>query len=224
MKNMKSLIKISIPAFLIAVTLGVLSRSLDTVPVYSQYGFHGEQVEAIQRVMREWGVFHGEITGYFGPQTEAAVRQVQRHNGLKVNGIADNATLRVLGIDTGQSPITSNQAEINLLARMISAEGRGEPYEGQVAIGAVIVNRMKHPSFPDTLAGVLYQDGAFTALVDGQFNQPIADSAYSAARDALAGWDPSGGAIFYHNPAKHNNAFMHARPVIKRIGDHLFTD
>jgi len=220
---MKSLLKISIPAFLIAATLGVFARNLDTVPVYSQYGFYSDEVEAIQRVMREWGVYDGEITGYFGPLTESAVRKVQRHHGLKVNGIADSATLNVLGIESA-SPATASQAEINLLARMISAEGRGEPYEGQVAIGAVIVNRMSHPSYPDTLAGVLYQDGAFTALVDGQFNQPIAESAYSAARDALNGWDPSGGAIFYHNPDKHNNQFMMDRPVIKRIGDHLFCD
>ena len=221
---MKSLLKISIPALIISAVLGVYSRNLETVPVYSQYGFNGSEVEEIQRVMREWGVYNGEITGYYGPQTEAAVRRVQQHHGLKVNGIADNATLEVLGVELNSNPITADQAEINLLARMISAEGRGEPYEGQVAIGAVIVNRMSHPSFPDTLAGVLYQDGAFTALVDGQFNEPIADSAYSAARDALNGWDPSGGAIYYHNPDKHNNAFMHARPVIKRIGNHLFCE
>jgi N-acetylmuramoyl-L-alanine amidase len=209
---------------MVAAMLGVLAKNLETVQVYSQYGFYGDDVEAIQRVMREWGVYDGEITGYYGPHTESAVRRVQKENGLRVNGIADNATLEVLGIETTNNPITHNQAEINLLARMISAEGRGEPYEGQVAIGAVIVNRMNHPSFPDTLSAVLYQDGAFTALVDGQFNEPIAESAYSAARDALNGWDPSGGAVFYHNPDKHNNEFMHARPVIKRIGDHLFTD
>lgn len=208
--------------FVIAAIISVACRGLDTVPVYSQYGFNGPEVEEIQRVMREWGVFSGEITGYYGPATEAAVRRVQEHHGLKVNGIADNATLEVLGIDLNRSPLTADQAEINLLARMISAEGRGEPYEGQVAIGAVIMNRIKHPSFPDTLAGVLYQDQAFTALVDGQFNEPVAESAYSAARDAMNGWDPSGGAIFYFNPDKTNNAFMHSRPVIKRIGDHLF--
>ena len=221
---MKSLLKISIPAFLLAAVMSVIIKHTDTVPVYSQYGFSGEEVESIQRVMREWGVFHGEITGYYGPVTESAVRKVQRHHGLKVNGIADSETLKVLGIESASNAVTADQSEVNLLARMISAEGRGEPYEGQVAIGAVIVNRMSHPSFPDTLAGVLYQDGAFTALVDGQFNEPIADSAYSAARDAIGGWDPSGGAIFYHNPNKHNNSFMNSRPVIKRIGDHLFCE
>ena len=219
---MKSLIKISLPTLVIAVMLGVFAKNINSTPVYSQYGFYGAEVEAIQRAMRDSGVYNGEITGYYGPMTEAAVRRVQQQNGLRVNGIADNATLQILGIEVNESPVTANQASINLLARMISAEGRGEPYEGQVAIGAVIVNRMSHPSFPDTLSGVLYQDGAFTALVDGQFNEPIAESAYSAARDALGGWDPSGGAIYYHNPAKHNNEFMNARPVITVIGNHLF--
>ncbi|MCL1789610.1 MAG: spore cortex-lytic enzyme [Oscillospiraceae bacterium] len=221
---MKSLLKISVPVLAIAVTLGIYSRNFESVPVYSQYGFNGSEVEEIQRIMREWGVYDGEITGYYGPTTEAAVRRVQEHHGLKANGIADNATLEVLGINMESNPMTADQSDINLLARMISAEGRGEPYEGQVAIGAVIVNRMNHPSFPDTIAGVLYQDGAFTALVDGQFNEPVADSAYSASRDALSGWDPSGGAIYYHNPEKHNNAFMNSRPVIKRIGNHLFCE
>ncbi|MCL2633145.1 MAG: spore cortex-lytic enzyme [Oscillospiraceae bacterium] len=218
---MKSFIKISLSAFLIAAMLSGVGKNFETVPVYSQYGSTGKEVEAIQRVLRDWGVFNAEITGYYGPITEEAVRKVQRYHGLRVTGIADQATLRVMGITTGKV-ISATQANINLLARMISAEGRGEPYEGQVAIGAVILNRIKHPSFPDTLAGVLYQDGAFTALVDGQFNQPISATSYSAARDAINGWDPSGGAIYYHNPAKHNNAFMNARPVIKRIGAHLF--
>lgn len=116
----------------------------------------------------------------------------------------------------------STESNIYLLARIISAEARGEPYTGQVAVGAVILNRIKHPSFPDTLSGVIYQGGAFTAIVDGQFNEPIADSAYNAARDALNGWDPTGGAIYYYNPAKTSNAFMHARPIIITIGSHRF--
>lgn len=117
---------------------------------------------------------------------------------------------------------SATESNIYLLARIISAEARGEPYTGQVAVGAVILNRIKHPSFPDTLSGVIYQEGAFTAIVDGQFNQPISDSAYNAARDALNGWDPTGGAIYYYNPAKTSNAFMHSRPIIVTIGAHRF--
>ena len=128
---------------------------------------------------------------------------------------------RWLGISIGSIP-PATTANINLLARIISAEGRGEPYIGQVAIGAVIMNRIEHPSFPDTLAGIIYENGAFTALVDGQFNEPIADSAYDAARDALSGWDPTGGCIYYYNPKKTSNQFMMSRPVQKVIGQHYF--
>lgn len=132
---------------------------------------------------------------------------------------AEDSTYTALA--SGSIP-DATESNIYLLARIISAEARGEPYTGQVAVGAVILNRIKHPSFPDTLSGVIYQEGAFTAIVDGQFNEPISDSAYDAARDALNGWDPTGGAIYYYNPAKTSNAFMHARPIIVTIGEHRF--
>jgi len=219
---MKSLIKLTLSAFLIAAILSsATAQKSATLPVYSQYGMQGNEVEAIQRALRDLGLFDAEVTGYYGPITEAAVRRVQRSNGLRVTGIADEATLKVMGI-TMSAPATATQSNINLLARIISAEGRGEPYEGQVAIGAVIMNRIKNPEFPDTLAGVIYQNGAFTAIVDGQFNEPVAASAYSAARDAINGIDPSGGAIYYFNPAKTSNAYMWSRPVIKTIGAHRF--
>ncbi|MCL1880581.1 MAG: spore cortex-lytic enzyme [Oscillospiraceae bacterium] len=219
---MKSLLKIAIPTLLIAVVVGVYANHINVIDVHVQYGFSGEQVEAVQRTLRQRGMFDGEISGYFGPETERAVRAFQEDKGLRVNGIADRATLQALGVEVSAGGITATQANINLLARMISAEGRGEPYEGQVAIGAVIMNRIRHPSFPDTLAGVLYEDGAFTALVDGQFNEPISESAFSAARDAINGWDPSGGALFYFNPDKTTNRWMRTRPVVAHIGAHLF--
>ena len=189
--------------------------------VYSQTGSSGTEVEEIQRVLKERGLFTGEITGYYGEQTRQAVTKFQKQQGLKQTGAADEATLKRLGITIGTVP-EATDANIRLLARMISAEGRGESYVGQVAIGAVICNRIEHPSFPDTLAGVIYQNGAFSALNDGQFNEPVADSAYSAARDALAGWDPTGGAIYYYNPAKTSDPFIYSRPVISVIGDHRF--
>ena len=196
-------------------------KGTESVPAYSQAGSSGVEVEEIQRVLKERGLFTGEITGYYGAQTQEAVTKFQKQQGLKQTGIADQNTLKRLGITIGTVP-DATDANITLLARMISAEGRGESYVGQVAIGAVICNRIEHPSFPDTLAGVIYQNGAFTAISDGQFNEPIAESAYSAARDALAGWDPTGGAIYYYNPAKTNNAFIYSRPVITVIGDHRF--
>lgn len=207
---------------LLAVAVIALSiQNGEERPAYSQNGSSGTEVEEIQRVLAERGLFKGEITGYYGAQTEQAVLAFQKQQGLNQTGIADDATLKRLGITIGSLP-EATDANVSLLARIISAEGRGETYVGQVAIGAVICNRIEHPSFPDSLSGVIYQNGAFTALVDGQFNEPISDSAYSAARDALSGWDPSGGAIYYYNPDKTSNSFIYSRPVIKVIGNHRF--
>ncbi|MBR5089664.1 MAG: spore cortex-lytic enzyme [Ruminiclostridium sp.] len=208
-------------AIVLCAAVANASGTDETLPVYSRTGSSGTEVEEIQRVLKERGLFNGEITGYYGEQTRQAVTRFQKQQGLNQTGIADENTLKRLGITIGVVP-DATEANVNLLARMISAEGRGEPYIGQVAIGAVICNRIEHPSFPDTLAGVLYQNGAFSALYDGQFNEPVADSAYSAARDALAGWDPTGGAIYYYNPDKTSNKFIYSRPVITVIGDHRF--
>lgn len=192
-----------------------------TDKVVSQVGSSGKEVRAIQQVLKDWGLFSGEITGYYGEKTKAAVKKFQKTKGLTVSGIANSATLSAMGISIGTLP-SATEANINLLARIISAEARGEPYEGQVAVGAVILNRIEHPSFPDSLSGVIYQNGAFTAIVDGQFNQPVSKTAYNAARDAINGWDPSGGAIYYYNARKTSNAFIHSRPVITVIGNHRF--
>lgn len=191
----------------------------EAVAVYSERGSSGSEVRKIQQRLQNWGYFSGEADGIYGPQTEEAVRYFQRKNGLEADGIAGPATLAALGI---VSSAEEGDADYQLLARIISAEARGEPYEGQVAVGAVVLNRVEHPSFPDSVAGVVYQSGAFTAITDGQIDEPVADSAYRAARDALNGWDPSGGALYYYNPDKTSNAWMHARPVILRIGAHLF--
>lgn len=221
-------VKIRINSFftITAVALAVCGL-LTLVPqkrdmaVYSQQGSSGREVEEIQKVLQEWGLFKGEVTGYFGTATESALKQYQKTNGLSVTGVADDETLKKMGITIGQVP-NATDANINLLARIISAEGRGESYVGQVAIGAVICNRIEHPSFPDTLQGVIYQNGEFTAIVDGQFNEPVSESAYYAARDALAGWDPTGGCAYYFNPKKTSDEFMHSKEVVKIIGDHYF--
>ncbi len=220
MKDMNTFYKMTLTLAAILLCIVSVGRR-EYAPVYSQNGSSGTEVEEIQRVLQERGLFKGEITGYYGAQTESAVLAFQKQQGLNPTGIADDATLKRLGITIGSLP-EATDANVSLLARIISAEGRGETYVGQVAIGAVICNRIEHPSFPDTLSGVIYQNGAFTALVDGQFNEPISDSAYSAARDALSGWDPSGGAIYYYNPDKTSNSFIYSRPVIKVIGNHRF--
>ena len=162
-----------------------------------------------------------------GSQTTEAVRFFQRRNRLTVDGITGPQTLAALGIrvaNTGGGGGSSSYTnDINLLARMISAEGRGEPYNGQVAIGAVIMNRIRHPSFPNTLAGVIYQPGAFSAINDGQFNQPTADSARRAAVDAYNGVDPTHGCLYYYAPSKTTNQWMLSRPTFMTIGNHVFT-
>lgn len=220
---MNSFIKmvLVLAAVILCAAVAQSSKPEETLAAYSRTGSTGTEVEEIQRVLKERGLFTGEITGYYGEQTRQAVNKFQKQQGLTQTGIADEATLKRLGITIGVVP-DATDANVNLLARMISAEGRGESYVGQVAIGAVICNRIEHPSFPDTLAGVIYQNGAFTAISDGQFNEPVAESAYSAARDALAGWDPTGGAIYYYNPDKTSNRFIYSRPVIAVIGDHRF--
>lgn len=196
-------------------------QSTPTVDVLSKYGSRGEEVKAIQQSLKDRGLFNEDVTGYYGSVTQEAVRKFQKQKGLQVDGIAGPQTLKALGITIGSIP-SATENNVYLLARIISAEARGEPYLGQVAVGAVILNRIEHPSFPDTLSGVIYQKGAFTAITDGQFEQPISDSAYQAAREALNGNDPSGGAIYYYNPDRAVNQWIRSRPVIKQIGMHLF--
>lgn len=218
----RPLIKTLFALFLCAITVTVFTLRIDnTVFALSKMGSRGTEVRAIQEKLQERGLYKGSIDGIYGSQTQAAVKQFQKQQGLTQDGIAGPATLKRLGITIGKIP-AATESNVYLLARIISAEARGEPYSGQVAVGAVILNRIEHPSFPDTLSGVIYQEGAFTAIVDGQFNEPIADSAYRAARDALNGQDPSGGAIYYYNPDKTSNQWIRTRPIIKRIGAHLF--
>lgn len=183
-------------------------------------GSYGSVVTEIQQKLSNWGYYSGSVDGVYGSRTEEAVKKFQKNNGLTADGVVGSATLSALGIT--DSSATSQSVDIDLLARLISAEARGEPYSGQVAVGAVVLNRMEHPSFPGTLSGVIYQSGAFSCLYDGQFDQPVAESAYRAARDALNGWDPSGGAIYYFNPSTATNGWIWSRPLIVTIGKHRF--
>jgi N-acetylmuramoyl-L-alanine amidase len=215
-------ILIMIVSILLCVAfLFYVNDNLYPVDALSSMGSRGAEVTAIQEKLKERGLYNGSVDGIYGTATKNAVIKFQKQQGLSVDGIAGPQTLKKLGITIGTIP-AATESNVYLLARIISAEARGESYTGQVAVGAVILNRIEHPSFPDTLSGVIYQPGAFTAITDGQFNEPIADSAYSAARDALNGWDPSGGAIYYYNPDKTSNQWIRTRPVIKRIGNHLF--
>jgi N-acetylmuramoyl-L-alanine amidase len=204
--------------------IAVVTRAGGTAQTLSKYGSTGTEVKKIQTRLKQWGYYKGSVDGIYGTATKNAVIYFQRKNGLTPDGVAGPATLAKIGISSsgggGAGGYGAN--DVGLLARVISAEARGEPYVGQVAVGAVILNRVEHPSFPNTLAGVIYQPGAFSCLNDGGINAPIADSAYRAARDAMNGWDPSGGAIYYYNPAKATSSWIWSRPVITVIGDHRF--
>lgn len=208
------------------LVIAAFTRTTGTVQTLSKVGSSGSEVRQIQTKLKQWGYYTGSVDGIYGTSTKNAVAYFQKKNGLTADGVAGPATLAKIGIQTSGSGGGGvggfSQSDVNLLARVISAEARGEPYVGQVAVGAVILNRIEHPSFPNTLAGVIYQPGAFSCLNDGGINAPVADSAYKAARDAMNGWDPSGGAIYYYNPAKSTNKWILARPVITVIGDHRF--
>ena len=208
-------------ALLFAVNIAVISLAQQAQAATYRQGSTGEQVRIIQTKLKNWGYYDGAVDGIFGSGTAEAVRYFQRKNGLTADGIVGPATLKALGMSTGGGG-SGQESTVELLARVISAEARGEPYSGQVAVGAVILNRVEHPSFPNTIAGVVYQPGAFTCMVDGQIDQPVADSAYRAARDALNGADPSGGAIYYFNPSTATSAWIWSRPLIKVIGSHRF--
>ncbi len=193
----------------------------ESVYALSRYGSTGTEVKNIQKVLKNLGYYKGSVDGIYGTKTKKAVTSFQRDCGLTADGICGPKTLLYLGLSGGSSGGYSNE-EITLLAKVISAEARGESYEGQVAVGAVILNRVAHPSFPDTISGVVYQNGAFSCVYDSNWYQPVADSAKRAAQDALNGWDPSGGAVYYYNPEKTNDKWIRTRTVVKVIGRHYF--
>lgn len=190
----------------------------------SKYGSRGSEVTQIQTKLKRWGYYNGNIDGIYGSQTVAAVKWFQRKNGLTADGIAGTKTLNAMGIYTSQnsSSTTNNSSDLNLLARLVYGEARGEPYSGQVAVAAVVLNRVKSSSFPNTIAGVIYQSGAFDVVSDGQINMTPNATAKKAAQDAINGWDPSYGAIYYFNPNTATNKWIWSRPMTVTIGNHRF--
>ncbi len=210
--------------FVILLTLAMLLSVCGVSAAgLSKIGSRSDEVRAVQQALKEKGYYDYTVDGIFGTRTRTAVISFQRDNGLQPDGIAGEKTLKALGVSSGNNSYGGySSSDYDLLARIISAEARGESYLGQVAVGAVILNRIEHPSFPDTLSGVIYQKGAFSCLNDGQFYEAVADSAYSAARDAINGLDPSGGAIYYYNPSTATSKWIFSRPVITTIGNHRF--
>ena len=209
-------------AVLFAVNIAVISFAQTADAASYKRGSTGSVVSEIQQTLKNWGYYSADVDGIYGSRTEAAVLLFQQKNSLAADGKAGQETLAALGISSAGLIEQNTSGDVALLARLISAEARGESYEGQVAVGAVVLNRIAHPSFPNTLSGVIYQNGAFSCLYDGQFDQPVAQSAYAAARDAMNGYDPTGGAIYYFNPATATNAWIWSRPLIVQIGKHRF--
>ncbi len=223
-KNYK---KIIITAIIIISTLIIIFLENGDVFALSKYGSRGSEVTNIQTKLKRWKYYTGNIDGIYGSATLSAVKYFQRKNGLTVDGIAGKKTLEAMGIynssnSSSSSSSASNSSNLNLLARVVYGEARGEPYKGQVAVAAVVLNRVKSSSFPNTVSGVVYQSGAFTAVSDGQINLAPNDTAYKAAQDALNGWDPSYGAIYYFNPNTATSGWIWSRPHLVTIGKHRF--
>ncbi|MGI6623056.1 MAG: spore cortex-lytic enzyme [Acetivibrionales bacterium] len=196
-----------------------IRESQSSKAALSYYGSRGREVIEIQKRLKAWGYYKGAVDGIYGYQTYQAVRYFQSKNGLKVDGIAGKATLYALGLPTGTTQYNRN---LDLMARVIYGEARGEPYEGMVAVGAVVLNRVADSRFPNTIPGVIYQPGAFDVVSDGQINLTPNDTAYRAARDALNGWDPTYGCIYYFNPATATSKWIWSRPIVVKIGKHNF--
>lgn len=204
---------------LLIANIGQENPSPDAAQTLSQFGSTGEEVRQIQKKLKSLGYYNGTVDGIFGSQTRTAVRAFQKACGLTVDGIAGPKTLLYLGITSNSSYSSS---DVYLLAKLIAAEARGETYTGQVAVGAVVLNRVAHSSFPDTVAGVIYQAGAFSCVTDSNWSVAPSSTAQKAARDAMNGWDPSGGAIYYYNPRTAQSQWIRSRPVICTIGNHVF--
>lgn len=218
-------------AFCLTLCLLPLRADAATLKV----GSRGDEVKTLQTKLKRWGYYSGGIDGIFGSVTKAAVVYFQRTNGLAADGIVGPATAKALGMaDTGGSGGggTSDSGgssggggsnnDMYLLARLIYGEARGEPYKGQVAVAAVVLNRVKSSEFPNSLSGVIYQKGAFDAVSDGQINLSPDESCIKAARDAMNGWDPTGGCLYYYNPKTATNKWMLSKPVLLSIGNHSF--
>lgn len=221
---MKKSLKYLTYLFSIVALIFIIESLYSTVYALSKYGSRGSEVKQIQTKLKNWGYYKGNVDGIYGSQTLEAVKYFQRKNGLTVDGIAGSATLKALGITStsNSSSGTSNNSNLNLLSKVVYSEARGEPYKGQVAVAAVVLNRIASSKFPNTMAGVVYQSGAFTAVSDGQINLEPNSTARKAAQDAINGWDPTSGCLYYFNPNTATSKWIWSRPQVITIGKHIF--
>lgn len=205
---------------------GIISNNEDTAqPTLSKIGSRGDEVRKIQTKLKSLGFFSGTVDGIYGVKTQSAVKKYQQSVGLTADGVAGPKTLLYLGLGSSSGSTSAggfSSSDIYLLAKVIAAEARGESYTGQVAVGAVVLNRVDSSSFPDTVSGVVYQAGAFSAVTDSNWSVSPDSTSKKAAQDAINGWDPTGGALYYYNPAKTSNKWIRTRPVVTTIGSHIF--
>lgn len=223
----KSVILIFALALALATILSLLFIETPDVAQAAvlKQGSRGDSVKTVQQKLIRWGYLKGSADGIFGAKTKAAVIAFQKKNGLTADGIIGARTAQALGISlsgTTSSSSSASSTDLNLLARVVYGEARGEPYTGQVAVAAVVLNRVRSSSFPNSVAGVVYQSGAFDCVSDGQINLTPNQSAYNAAKDALNGWDPTYGCLFYYNPRTATSKWMLSRTVKLSIGNHAF--
>ncbi len=244
-KSIKKGLALTFACLAISAVAGVAGKTAQTAPsagvaveevaaAVLRQGSKGSEVKEVQRRLKQWGYYNGSVDGVFGAGTRAAVVAFQKKNGLTADGVVGKATYKALGMtsayetlagisqDAAQGVGGFSSADVYLLAKTIYAEGRGEPYTGQVAIGAVVLNRVRNNDFPNTVSGVVYQRHAFTAVSDGQINLTPNDTAMKAAKDAINGWDPTGGALYYYNPAVATSAWIFNRQTVTVIGKHVF--
>ena len=219
--NKKIVLEIGI---IILILGGLFFVNLKETIALSKYGSSGNEVIQIQKKLKNWGYYTGTVDGIYGSKTVAAVKKFQSKNGLTVDGIAGPKTLSAMGITNSfnSNSSSSNTSNLNLLSKLVYAEARGEPYKGQVAVAAVVLNRVASSSFPNTISGVIYQSGSFDAVSDGQINMTPDTTAKKAAQDALNGWDPTSGCIYYFNPATATSKWIWSRPQVITIGKHIF--
>lgn len=222
MKNWKFYILMILISFSLSASIIYSFQYKPYIEALSYYGSTGQEVKNIQYRLSKWGYYKGSIDGIYGYNTFKAVKSFQYKNGLNVDGISGPETLSAMGLNPGISAVSSTSNTVSLLARLIHGEARGEPYTGQVAVGAVIMNRIKDSRFPKSIAGVIYQPGAFDAVSDGQINLEPNESSLKAAKDAMNGWDPTSGCIYYYNPVTATNKWIWSRPIIITIGKHNF--
>ena len=218
-------------ALLLAALLLLLAPARAHAAVL-EVGSSGEDVRRVQQKLIQWGYLSGVADGKYGEKTRAAVASFQRKNGLTADGRVGAKTAAAMGVTLSGSgggsggstaaSATILSADHRLLSKLVYAEARGETYKGQVAVAAVVLNRVASASFPNTISGVIYQSGAFSCVRNGSINNAPDATAIRAARDALNGWDPTGGCLYYYNPRKTSDQWIRTRTVKTVIGNHRF--